>query len=132
MRYTVSIKIMEAPMKALILAGVPALLLAAPASAQFAQVNDPAPGSASLLSSDYANAEREIRGADVSKYDPARSMNLGIALAKQGNKADAAKQFNRVLMEADVEMVVANGSSVMSHDLARRALASLENGVLSR
>ena len=76
-------------------------------------------------------SKREIRGADVSKYDPARSMNLGIALAKQGNKADAAKQFNKVLMEADVEMLVANGSSVMSHDLARRALASLQNGVLS-
>ena len=118
-------------MKALILAGVPALFLSTPASAQFSSVNDPAPGSASLLSSDYASAEREIRGADVSKYDPARSMNLGIALAKQGNKADAAKQFNRVLMEADVEMLVANGSSVMSHDLARRALASLQNGVLS-
>lgn len=118
-------------MKALVLLGLPALLLSAPASAQFSQVNESAPGSASLLSSDYAGAEREIRGADVSKYDPARSMNLGIALAKQGNKADAAKQFNKVLMEADVEMVVANGSSVMSHDLARRALASLQNGALS-
>ena len=119
-------------MKALILAGLPALLLSAPATAQFSSVNDPAPGSASLIGSDYATAEREIRAADVSKYDPARSMNLGIALAKQGNKADAAKQFNRVLMEADVEMLVANGSSVMSHELARRALASLQNGVLGR
>lgn len=118
-------------MKALVLLGLPAFLLSAPATAQFSQVNEPAPGSASLLSSDYAGAEREIRGADVSKYDPARSMNLGIALAKQGNRADAAKQFNKVLMEADVEMLVANGSSVMSHDLARRALASLQNGVLS-
>jgi hypothetical protein len=122
---------MEMVMKALILAA--ALLIPAPGvAAQFAQVNDPAPGSASLLSSDYANAEREIRASNVSKYDPARSINLGVALAKQGRKADAAKQFNKVLMEADIEMIVANGQSVMSHDLARHALASLDNGVLSR
>jgi len=121
---------MEMVMKALLLAAV--LLIPAPAVAQFAQVNDPAPGSASLMSSDYASAEREIRAANVSKYDPARSMNLGIALAKQGRKDDAAKQFNKVLLEADVEMVVADGKTVMSHDLARYALASLTSGVLSR
>jgi hypothetical protein len=120
-------------MKALILAALPtALLVSAPASAQFAAVNDPAPGAASLMNSDYATAEQQIRGANVSKYDPARSMNLGIALAKQGHPDQAAKQFNRVLLEADVEMIVADGQTVMSHDLARRALASLENGVLSR
>lgn len=121
-------------MKALVLAALPtaALLIASPATAQFGQVNDPAPGAASLLSSNYANAEREIRAADVSKYDPARSINLGIALAKQGRKDDAAKQFNRVLMEEDVEMVVADGQTVMSHEVAQRALTALENGVLSR
>jgi len=120
-------------MKALIIAAVPAaLLVPAPAIAQFAQVNDPAPGYSSLLGADYATAEREIRAANVSKYDPARSINLGIALAKQGRTADAAKQFNRVLMEQDVEMVVADGQTVMSHDLAHRALDSLDHGVLSR
>lgn len=122
-------------MKALILAALPtaALLISAPATAeQFAQVNDPAPGAASLLNSDYASAEREIRAANVSKYDPARSINLGIALAKQGRRDDAAKQFNRVLMEQDVEMVVADGQTVMSHEVAQRALTALENGVLSR
>jgi len=122
-------------MKALILAALPtaALLIATPsAAAQFGQVNDPAPGAASLLSSNYANAEREIRAADVSKYDPARSINLGIALAKQGRRDDAAKQFNRVLLEEDVEMIVADGQTVMSHEVAQRALAALQNGVLSR
>jgi hypothetical protein len=121
-------------MKALIIVALPAamLLLPAPAVAQFAQVNDPAPGYSSLLSSDYSAAEREIRSANVSKFDPARSMNLGIALAKQGRRDDAAKQFNRVLLEADVEMVVADGKTAMSHDLAHYALASLQNGVLSR
>jgi Flp pilus assembly protein TadD len=122
-------------MKALILAALPtaALLVASPAAAgQFSQVNDPAPGAASLLNSDFGNAEREIRAANVSKYDPARSINLGIALAKQGRKGEASKQFNRVLMEENVEMVVANGQTVMSHEVAQRALSALENGVLSR
>ena len=120
-------------MKPTMLSLAAALLVATPAAAgQFSQVNDPAPGAASLLNSDYANAEREIRSADVSKYDPARSINLGIALAKQGRKGDAAKYFNRVLLEQDVEMVLADGETVMSHDVAQRALSALENGVLSR
>jgi hypothetical protein len=108
------------------------LLLAAPAAAQFATVNDPAPGFGSLLSSDYSKAEREIRSANVSAYDPARSINLGIALAKTGRPADAAAQFRSVLVESDVEMVVANGETVMSHDVARRALAALQDGTFNR
>ena len=122
-------------MKALILAALPtaALLVSAPATAaQFGQVNDPAPGYSSLMGADYATAEREIRAANVSKYDPARAINLGIALAKQGRRADAAAQFNSVLMEQDVEMVVADGQTLMSHDVAHRALDSLDHGVLSR
>jgi len=124
---------MEADMKAMIFTAQPvALLAASPAAAQFGQVNDPAPGYSSLMSADYASAEREIRSANVSKYDPARTMNLGIALAKQGPKDAAATQFNRVLLEENVEMIVADGQTVMSHDLAHRALAALENGPLSR
>jgi Flp pilus assembly protein TadD len=121
-------------MKALISVALPAvaLLVPAPAAAQFATVNDPAPGYSSLLSSDYSTAEREIRAANVSKYDPARSINLGIALAKTGRPAEAATQFNRVLMEEDVEMVVANGQTVMSHNLAHRALTALQDGTFSR
>jgi NACalpha-BTF3-like transcription factor len=110
-----------------------ALLAASPATAaQLGQVNEPAPGYSSLMRSDYSTAEKEIRSANVSAYDPARSINLGIALAKQGHRADAATQFNSVLAEEDVEMVVANGQTAMSHDVARRALAALDGGVLSR
>lgn len=108
-----------------------ALLVTSPASAQISTVNDPAPGYSSLLRSDYSTAEKEIRSANVSVYDPARSINLGIALAKQGNRPAAATEFNRVLTEEDVEMVVADGQTVMSHDVARRALAALQNGPLS-
>lgn len=120
-------------MKTLILAALPALLVSAPAAAaQFSAVNDPAPGYSSLLGANYANAEREIRSANVSQYDPARSINLGIALAKQGRANEAAREFNGVLMEENVEMIVADGQTVMSHDLARKALDALHNGVLSR
>lgn len=120
-------------MKALFLALPGALLISAPAAAQIgATVNDPAPGYSSLLGANYANAEREARAANVSAYDPARSINLGIALAKTGRSDAAAKQFRSVLLEEDVEMVVANGQTVTSHDVARRALAALQDGTFNR
>jgi Flp pilus assembly protein TadD len=110
-----------------------AMLFATPAAAaQFATVNDPAPGYGSLLGANYGKAEREIRSANVSAYDPARAINLGVALAKTGRQAEAAVQFRSVLLENDVEMVVANGETVMSHEVARRALAALQNGTFSR
>jgi len=120
-------------MKAFILAALPALVIASPAAAaQLGSYNDPAPGYSSLLHSDFTNAEREIRGSKVSAGDPAAAINLGIALAKTGRRAEAADQFRSVLMQEDVEMVVANGETVMSHAVAERALASLQNGALSR
>ena len=119
-------------MKVFLVLPLAAAAVSAPAMAQLGQVNEPAPGYSSLLSADYGNAEREIRGADVSKYDPARSINLGIALAKQGHPDQAARQFNHVLMEEDVEMVLANGETAMSHAVAQRALGALQNGVLSQ
>lgn len=108
------------------------LAASAPAAAQFATVNEPAPGYGSLLGANYGQAEKEIRASNVSAYDPARAINLGIALAKTGRSRDAAAQFRGVLMEEDVEMVVANGQTVMSHDVARRALAGLQNGTFDR
>jgi Flp pilus assembly protein TadD len=122
-------------MKALIYSVLPltALLAATPAVAQLGTtVNEPAPGYSSLLGANYGKAEREIRSANVSAYDPARSINLGVALAKTGRADEAAAQFRSVLLEDDVEMVVANGSTAMSHDVARRALAALQDGTFSR
>lgn len=105
---------------------------AAPASAQMGTTNQPAPGYSSLLKSDFSTAEKEIRASNTSPYDPARSINLGIALAKTGRPAEAEAAFRSVLKEDDVEMVIANGQTVMSHDLAYRALAALKNGPLSQ
>lgn len=109
-----------------------AVFLAAPAVAQLAPVNEAAPGYGSLLGANYGKAEREIRSANVSVYDPARAINLGIALAKTGRGGDAAAQFRSVLLEENVEMVVANGETVMSHEVAQRALAALQNGTFNR
>lgn len=120
-------------MRAVILAALPAFVIDSPAAAaQLGSYNDPAPGYSSLLHSDFTNAEREIRGSKVAAGDPAAAINLGIALAKTGRRAEAAEQFRSVLAQDDVEMVVANGETVMSHAVAERALASLQDGVLSR
>jgi len=125
---------MEMPMKAYLIAAAlpPALLFSVPAAAQFGPVNDPAPGYSSLMSANYGKAEQEIRAANVSAYDPARAINLGIALAKTGRGDEAAKQFKSVMLEENVEMVVANGETAMSHDIAQRALTALEDGTFKR
>lgn len=106
--------------------------LATASVAQMAPYNDPTPGSASILSSNYANAEREIRSADVSPYDPGRSINLGIVFAKTGHPDKAAREFRQVLAEDDVQIVVANGKTYSSHAVANRALAELQAGVFAK
>lgn len=118
-------------MKTLLLAAplAAAFLAAMPASAQVVSSDDPAPGYSSILNSNYSAAEREIRNASPS--DPARAINLGIVLAKTGHRDEAAQQFKNVLAAGDVQFVVANGSTVSSHEVAQRALAALENGVLA-
>jgi Flp pilus assembly protein TadD len=119
-------------MKLISLLPAAALLASAPATADNGKSNDPAPGSASLMKADYATAEREIRAASVSKYDPARSINLGVALALKGERDRAAQQFRRALMENEVQVVVADGETESSHDVAHRALAALQSGTLGR
>jgi len=116
----------------ILLPSVAALLLASPAFADPRTNEDPAPGAASLLSANFGKAEREIREAQVSKYDPARAINLGIALAMSGEKEKAAKQFRRALFADEVQVVVADGSTSSSHDVAERALAALERGEFGR
>jgi hypothetical protein len=113
--------------------GAAALLSSTVASAQIAmEAPDAAPGYSAIMSADFARAERDIRGADVSKYDPARLINLGVVLAKTGRREAAERSFKKVLMQDDVQLILFNGETANSHDVALRALASLHNGVLSR
>ena len=107
------------------------LSLSTVSTAQPSPTNDPAPGAAAIMNSDYSAAVKEIQSSDTSPYDPARSINLGIAFAKTGETAKAEREFRQVLNEDDVQIVVANGGTYSSHQVAWRALDALKSGVLS-
>ncbi|MBA3526468.1 MAG: hypothetical protein M3438_03620 [Pseudomonadota bacterium] len=102
-------------------------LTATPVAAQQAEIGYPAGslGFESIMKSDFEAAERQIRNSGLSKYDAGRSLNLGFVLAKTGRTEQAAKLFLRVLDEDAVELILADDSSISSHDAARRALAAL-------
>ena len=104
-------------------------LIATPAAAQQAEIGYPAGslGFDAIMKADYAAAERQIRESGLSKYDAGRALNLGFVLAKTGRQEQAAKQFLRVLAEDEVELILADDSSMGSHDAARRALAALNS-----
>jgi nucleoside-diphosphate-sugar epimerase len=82
-------------------------------------------GFEAIMKSDFAAAERQIRSSGLSKYDPAVSLNLGYVYGKTGRTDKAAKQFLRVLAEDEVELILADESSISSHDAARKALSAL-------
>jgi len=64
--------------------------------------------------------------------DPAQLINLGIAFARQGETAKARTMFEAAVESSNrFELETATGDWVDSRQLARRALASLENGELS-
>jgi predicted dehydrogenase len=109
-----------------------AVAMPAASMAQQAPTDEPAPGATAIMNANYGAAVREIQKAPVSPYDPARSINLGVAFAKMGETAKAEREFREVLGEEDVQMVVANGGTYSSHEIALRALDALKSGVLSR
>ena len=113
--------------KFLLIAAVAAFGISANASAQAVELGYPANslGMKAILSGDYATAEKQIRDSDVSKYDPARALNLGLVLVKTGRPDKAERQFRRVLFEENLELILADGSTMMSHTAARQALAKL-------
>ena len=120
-------------MKYLAALAAAALLASTAATAQDAEIGYPqgSLGYSAIMSGDYASAERQIRESNLSKYDPARALNLGFVLAKTGRPDKAAKQFRRVLLADDLELILANGQTVSSHEAAKRALAALQTAQLS-
>ena len=114
-------------MKYLAALAAAALLASTAATAQDAEIGYPkgSLGYSSIISGDYASAERQIRESNLSKYDPARALNLGFVLAKTGRPDQAAKQFRRVLLQEDLDLILADGRTVSSHEAARKALAGL-------
>lgn len=111
----------------LVLTATAGLFLSTSAAAQQNDIAYPANslGTNAILSGDYATAEKQIRESRVSKYDPARALNLGLVFAKTGRIDKAEKQFEQVLLEDNVDLVLANGKAMSSHEAARSALAKL-------
>ncbi|WP_252258375.1 tetratricopeptide repeat protein [Erythrobacter aurantius] len=61
--------------------------------------------------------------------DPALLINLGIAYAQGGNDAEARASFEAAMASREViELEMANGATMDSRRLARRALAMLDRG----
>lgn len=105
--------------------------VAVPASAQGQEIEYPKGSLAyeSLMAADYALAEKQLR-ADVRVYrkDPAKLINYGLALAKTGHADEARKAFNQVLSEDEIELIMADGSTLASHDVAIRGLKMIKSG----
>lgn len=109
-----------------------AMVLAATASAavaQNAEIEYPegALGYGALMSQDYSTAEQQLRAYAAHKNDPARLINYGYVLAKIGQIDKAEKQFKQALSAENVELIVADGRTVHSRELARRALQTLKS-----
>ena len=110
-----------------------AILLPAAATAQVqTTANEPTPGSSAILQANYGKAERALSGSSLGDFDAAKSINLGIVMGMTGRAAEAEKLFNEVIRHDEVAIVVANGDSKSSHDVARKALAQLQAGTLGR
>lgn len=102
--------------------------VALPAAAQESEIGYPDGSLAyrTLLAADYSRAERQLRNDPrVTLDDPAKLLNYGLALAKIGRSDAAQRAFNRVLNAEEVELVMADGTSSNSHEVARRGLAMI-------
>lgn len=108
-----------------------AVLIAAaavPAAAAPVEIGYPrhALGYTAMMSGDYVTAERQLRApADVDADDPARLINLGTLLIRTGRQAEGAALIERARKSEDIELLLADGRSMWSRDVARRALATV-------
>lgn len=112
----------------LLLAIAAAATAAGTANAQQREIGYPegSLGVQAILNADYAVAERQLDDFRVYKGDPGRLINLGFVFMKTGRTQEAAKHFEQVLEEENVDLIVADGRTMDSHDIARRALSQLQ------
>ena len=82
-------------------------------------------GVQAILNADYATAERQLDDFRVHDNDPGRLINLGSILSKTGRTQEAQRHFQQVLEEENVELILADGRTMASHDIARLALSKL-------
>lgn len=104
---------------------------AAPVAAQDKEIEYPKGSLAyeSLMAADYTLAEQQLR-TDVRAHrnDPAKLINYGLALAKTGHLVEARRAFKQVLSEDEIELIMADGSTEASHEVARRGLKMIKSG----
>lgn len=110
--------------------GAVALVFSGAAAAQQQEIGYPkgSLGVEAILNADFAAAERQLDDFRVSKDDPGRLINLGFVFMNTGRAQDAAKHFEQVLEQDNVDLIVADGRTMYSHDIARRALGQLRVG----
>lgn len=113
-----------------LLIAITAATAAGSAAAQQSEIGYPegSLGVQAIMNADYAEAERQLDDFRVYKNDPGRLINLGFVLMKTGRTDDAARHFEQVLSEENVDLIVADGRTMASHDIARRALSNLRAG----
>ena len=76
-----------------------------------------------------AAVEKLENDCALEKSDPARLINLGIAHAQLGNTAEARAAFEAAIAQRErFQLETASGEWVDSRNLARIALAKLDNG----
>lgn len=111
----------------LTLVGAAAIAAAGSAAAEEPEIGYPkgSLGAQAILSADYATAERQLGDFRVHERDPGRLINLGVVLAKTGRTDAAIRHFEQVLEEDNVELILADGRTMRSHDIASMALRKL-------
>lgn len=90
-------------------------------------------GYAAMMSRDYVKAEAQLRASSgVDASDPARLINLGQLLIRTGRHAEGAALLDQARKVEDIELVLSNGRTMWSRDVARRALATVTTTYAAR
>ncbi len=108
---------------------------AVPVAAAPAEIDYPrhSLGFAAMMARDYVTAEAQLRALNgVEADDPARLINLGQLLIRTGRQAEGAALLDQARKGEDIELVLANGRTMFSRDVARRALASVTTSYAGR
>ena len=90
-------------------------------------------GYAAMMSRDYVTAETQWRASSgVDARDPARLINLGQLLIRTGRQAEGAALLDQARKVEDIELVLGNGRTMWSRDVARRAMATVTTSYAAR
>ncbi len=86
-----------------------------------------------MMARDYVTAEAQLRALNgVEADDPARLINLGQLLIRTGRQAEGAALLDEARKGEDIELVLANGRTMFSRDVARRVLARVTTSYAGR